>query len=138
VPSAATQFFSFPTTVLQAGNTYGPQVTGAIGSVASVYQVSIQQMGVWPVGDCLRVHIDYSQDGGQSWRSDLVATFTGGVWKDRQGTTVTSASLGVQMGVLNPGGPAAVILATALTDLFRVTVECLQSCSAIVKMGYPP
>jgi hypothetical protein len=134
---AATQFFLFPTSVLQAGQTYGPQVSAPVAGVYSSYQVSVQQMGLWPAGDCLQLQIDYSQDGGTTWRADMSTTLQGGVWKDKTGATVTSGVIGVTMGTLNPGVNQQV-LTTAIADLFRVTVYCLQSCAAILEMGGTP
>ena len=121
----ASTFFTFPSSVLQAGQTYGPQVTPQIGAVSPNYLVNVQQLGTWPAGDCIQIIIEYSQDGGVTWRFDSGATFVGGTWPSNPG------SLGIGMGTV-----AGNALAAAVSDLFRVTVKCLQSVAALVTMGH--
>lgn len=135
MPAAVTQFFTFPAAVLQAGRTYGPQVTPLVGGVFENYQVSVQRMGTWPVGDCLSIAIEYSQDGGLTWTAHAQATLAGGVLKDLAGNLVTASTFYRSMGTLQPGTDHQQVLALAVTDLFRVTVQCLQSCAAQITMG---
>jgi hypothetical protein len=130
VPAAqAAQFFIFPTSVLQEGQTYGPEVSPQIGAVASSYQLSAQQLGTWPQGACLKFSVEYSQDGGQNWRFHTGWTVQSGA------NTPATVILSRAFGVLNPDQPSRQFLASAVTDLFRVTVQCLQSCAVLITMG---
>jgi hypothetical protein len=120
---------------LKAGQTLGPLLSLPAGDTHSGYQMEIQKISDWPEGEVLGVTIDYSKDGGKSWNFDAQVTFCGGVWKTRKGAVITTGYHHIAMGTLNPGQPHAKVLKTAVTDLFRLTAECLQDCSVAITLS---
>lgn len=132
------QFLVMPVTVMEAGKTYGPQVSAEVSAAYPKYQLAVEKLDDWPDGECLRVLVEYSQDAGLTWRDDAAVTFAGGPWRDKAGNVVTAGGLNVHMGTLAPGSEQQQILATLETDLFRVTAICLQSCAALITMSGVP
>jgi hypothetical protein len=129
----ATQLLAFPTSVFAAGQTYGPSLTPIVGALFSAYEISLNQTA-WPAsGDVLKVTVERSHDAGLTWLFDSSVTFAGGVWKDKAGNATTTGTVQVTVGTVN-----GQIVKTALTDLYRLTVQALQAASVTIGLNGIP
>jgi|SRR6185312_2835230 len=133
--STPVAIYTLPTAVLGVG-THGPFVSPAVGAAYAAYQISVTPRASWPQTgpDPIVATVEYSVDGGVTWRFDAQRSYKAGPWLDRAGNPLTSDLWTVTMGVLNPG-PNQTVLATALADLFRVTLDVAQVCSPLILMS---
>lgn len=101
------------------------------------YLISVQPGPNWPASGAapMAVTIEYSPDGGSTWKFDASRSYSSGTWVARDRVTpLTQDDWLVTMGTLNPGQPNAVVLATNTTDKFRVTLVVAQKCTPTITM----
>jgi hypothetical protein len=84
------------------------------------YRADITPVPVlWPAsGDVLTVRVEISFDDGATWRFDASWTLGGGVWKDKNGNTLLTATLNVSL-------PQDGIT----TKKLRLNLDVLQACT---------
>jgi hypothetical protein len=130
-----TTLLVLPVAVLLAGQKYGPFVTPAVGGAFTSWLLTLTPGLAWPQsGIVLTELVEYSQDDGQTWRTLADVSWGGGTLKDFGGNLISLLTPWwrlATLGKLLPGQPGQVILATGLADLFRVTVNCVQSCAPL-------
>jgi hypothetical protein len=125
---STTAIFTLPTAVLGVGQ-HGPFVSPVVGGLYTGYEFHITPGLGWPAtgGQVMELTVEVSHDGGVTWLFDASTDF---------GPTANwgNPSLGVFR--VSIGSAQGQGLNTALTDLYRFTLNVLQACGAPVFVMY--
>jgi hypothetical protein len=121
--ATATQIFVLPTAVLGVGS-HGPFVSPVLGAAYTGYEFHITPTVGWPTtgGQVMELTVEVSHDGGVTWQLDC-STDCGPLsgWANQ-----SLGMLRVSIGSDSQGN----LLSTASTDLYRFTLNVLQTCGA--------
>lgn len=89
----------------------------AMPSAPAFWTILFTKGATWPAaGEVLRVTVEESQNGGGTWEFSAGTDFTGGLWRNRAGQTISTATW-----VTTP-------MYRGANCRIRVTIDVKQAC----------